>query len=278
VDRLIALFGVSERRACRVVGQHRSTQRLPRPTPGEVEQRLRTRLRQLSKKHPRWGWRKAHAIVRAEMSTEQIVVNKKRTRRLWREEGLKRPPNTVKKRRVGPQRGDRLEASRPDEVWALDFQYDVTADGRQLRFLNVIDEFTREAFATRAARSFTADATVAVLESVIAKTGRWPAHIRMDNGTELTAHAMRDWCRLSGIETAFIEPGSPWQNGFAESFNGRFRDEFLICEQFDTLLEAQVLAEDWRIEYNSYRPHSSLGDLTPEAFKQQWTTTQPALS
>ena len=113
-------------------------------------------------------------------------------------------------------------------------------------------EPAHEAFATRAARSFTADATVAVLETVIAETGRWPANIRMDNGTELTAHAMRDWCWLSGIETAFIEPGSPWQNGFAESFNGRFRDEFLTCEQFDTLLEAQVLAEDWRIEYNTY--------------------------
>ena len=121
--------------------------------------------------------------------------------------------------------------------------------------------------ATRAARSFTADATVAVLESVSAETGRWPANIRMDNGTELTAHAMRDWCRLSGIETAFIEPGSAWQNGFAESFNGRFRDEFLICEQFDTLLEAQVLAEDWRIEYNTYRPHGSLGDLTPRGLQ-----------
>ena len=137
---------------------------------------------------------------------------------------------------------------------------------------------TREAFATKAARSFTADATVAVLESVIAETGRRPANIRMDNGTELTAQAMRDWCRLSGIQTAFIAPGSPWQNGSAESFNGRFRDEFLTCELVDTLLEAQVLAEDWRIEYNTYRPHGSLGDLTPEAFKQQWTNTQPEFS
>ncbi len=163
-------------------------------------------------------------------------------------------------------------------MWALDFQYDVTSDGRALRFLNVIDEYTREAFATRAVRSFTTDATVAVLEEVIAETGRWPANIRMDNGTELTAHAMIDWCRLSRVATAFIDPGSPWQNGYSESFNGRFRDELLTTEQFDTLLEAQVLAEDWRIEYNTYRPHGSLNDLTPEAFKQQWTETQPALS
>ena len=171
---------------------------------------------------------------------------------------------------VNRQRGDRLQAERPDHVWALDFQYDVTSDGRQLRFLNVVDEFTREAFATWAARSFTADATVAVLEAVIAESGRWPANIRMDNGTELTAHAMRDWCRLVRIETAFIEPGAPWQNSYSESFNGRFRDEFLPVEQFDALLEAQVLAEDWRIEYNTYRPHGSLDGLTPEAFHQQW--------
>ena len=100
----------------------------------------------------------------------------------------------------------------------------------------------------------------------------------MDNGTELTAHAMADWCRLSRIDNAFIEPGSPWQNPFSESFNGRFRDEFLIVEEFDTLLEAQVLAEDWRIEYNTYRPHCSLDVLTPEAFTKQWTNHQPALS
>lgn len=271
---LVAVFGVSQRRACRVVGQHRSTQRLPMPEVTDLEQRLRTRLRQIAKEYPRWGWRKAHAIV----CSEHMVVNKKRTRRLWREEGLKRPQKTRKRQRIGPQRGDRLEANRPDHVWALDFQYDVTSEGRQLRFLNIVDEFTREAFATRAARSFTADATVAVLEEVIAETGRWPANIRMDNGTELTVHAMRDWCRLSRIDTAFIEPGAPWQNGFSESFNGRFRDEFLTVEQFDTLLEAKVLAEDWRIEYNTYRPHGSLGDLTPEAFRQQWLNNQPALS
>lgn len=268
------MFGVSQRRACQVAGQHRSTQRLAAPVRSDAEQQLRKRLRAISKKHPRWGWRKAHAIARR----EGLVVNKKRTRRLWREEGLKRPAKTRKRRRVGDQRGDRVEATRPDEVWALDYQHDVTSDGRQLRFLNIVDEFTREAFATRAARSFTADATIAVLEDVIAATGRWPANIRMDNGTELTADAMIEWCRLSRIDTAFIDPASPWQNGFSESFNGRFRDEFLSTEQFDTLLEAQVLAEDWRIEYNTYRPHGSLGDLTPEAFKQQWTETQPALS
>jgi putative transposase len=158
-------------------------------------------------------------------------------------------------------------------------QVDVTANGRQVRFLNVVDEYTREALATRAARSFTADATITVLDELVTRLGRRPEHVRMDNGPELTAHALTDWCRYTGIDPAYIDPGSPWQNGICESFNGRFRDEFLTCEQFDTLLEIQVLAEDWRIEYNTYRPHGSLDWLTPEAFHSQWITNrQPTLS
>ncbi len=191
--------------------------------------------------------------------------------------GLSAGRRARKKRRIGPQRGQRLTASAPDEMWALDFQVDVTADGRQIRFCNVVDEFTREALATSAARSFTADDTTVLLDKVIAETGRQPANLRMDNGPELTAAAMRDWCRFAGTATAFIDPGSPWQNGWCESFNGRFRDELLSTEQFETLLEAQVLAEDWRIEYNTYRPHGSLDGLTPAAFYQKWLS-QPALS
>jgi len=271
---LVALFGVSQRRACALVGQHRSTQRQPAPLRSDDEAVLRARLRKVAKDHPRWGWRKAHAVARR----EGLVLNRKRTQRIWREEGLRRPPAARKKRRLGPRSGDRLIATAPDHVWALDYQVDVTSDDRQIRFLNVIDEFTREAFATTAARSFTSEDTVAVLEDVIAETGRWPANIRMDNGTELTAHAMRNWCAQARIGTAFIEPGSPWQNGFIESFNGRLRDELLRCEVFDTLLEAQVLAEDWRIEYNTYRPHGSLHDQTPAAFHAAWLNQQPALS
>ncbi len=152
----------------------------------------------------------------------------------------------------------------------MDFQVDVTADGRQVRFCNVIDEFTREALATRGARSLTSDATITLLDEIVTTTGRRPANLRMDNGPEFTAAAMRDWCRFSAVETAFIEPVAPWQNGYCEFFNGRFRDELLTCEQFHTLLEAQVLAEDWRIEYNTIRPHGSLGGLTPTAYYQQW--------
>lgn len=269
------MFGVSERRACGVAGQHRSTQRNQVQNQDGVEHALRARLREISRAHPRWGWRKAHAILRR----DGWRVNTKRIRRLWADEGLKRPPRVRKKRRLGPGRGRREPVTRPDQVWALDYQTDVTADGRQIRFLNVIDEFTREALVTRAARSWTADATVALLEEVISMLGRRPEHVRMDNGPELTAHALRDWARFSGTATAYIDPGSPWQNGHCESFNGRFRDEFLATEQFDTLLEAQVLAEDWRIEYNTYRPHGSLGGLTPEAFRAHWLGQhQPALT
>lgn len=157
-------------------------------------------------------------------------MNRKRIRRYWADEGLTRPARTRKRQRIGPQRGDRLTATRPDQVWALDFQVDFTADGRQIRFCNVVDEFTREALATAAARSFTADDTTILLDKLIDETGRWPANLRMDNGPELTAVAMRDWCRFAGVATAFIEPGSPWQNGYSESFNGRFRDEFLTTD------------------------------------------------
>jgi putative transposase len=267
-------FRVSQRRACRVVGQHRSAQRRPDRTVPDAEQVLRARLREISTKHPRWGWRKAHVIA----AREGLVVNRKRTRRLWVEEGLRRPVRVRKKQRCGPARHQRMHAERPDQMWALDFQVDVTVDGRQVRFLNIIDEFTREALTTRAARSFTADATVAVLDGLVTTLARRPQHIRMDNGPELTAYALADWCRFTGVDPAFIDPGSPWQNGVCESFNGRFRDEFLACEQFNTLREVQVLAEDWRIEYNTYRPHGSLDGLTPQAYHQQWTNNQMQLS
>ncbi|MGH3673665.1 MAG: DDE-type integrase/transposase/recombinase [Pseudonocardiaceae bacterium] len=175
------------------------------------------------------------------LRSEGQLVNHERIRRYWVAEGLTRPARTRKKQRIGPQRGQRLLATGPDRVWALDFQVEVTIDGRQIRFCNIVDEFTREALATAAARSLTADDTTILLDKVIAATGRRPAHLRMDNGLELTAAAMRDWCRFSEVATAFIEPGSPWQNGYCESFNGRFRDEFLATEQFDPLLKSPGL-------------------------------------
>ena len=258
-------FGVSQRRACRVVGQHRSTQRRPaRPIP-DAEVKLRRRLRRFARRHPRLGWRKAHTVVRR----EGWDVNHKKLRRLWRDEGLRRPPpNKNKKRRPGGLGGTLLRAEHPNHVWGLDFQFDETADLRRLKLLNIVDEHTREALATDVERSVVADDVVDVLERLVAERGA-PGFIRMDNGPELIAWALRDWCRLSGLGTIYIEPGSPWENPWIESFNGRIRDELLNITEFGSLTEARVLIQDWRNEYNTWRPYSSLGGLTPAEYAEK---------
>lgn len=260
-------FGVSERRACRVVGQHRSTQRRPaRPEPGE-DVKLRRRLRRFARRHPRLGWRKAYDVVRREGWT----VNHKKVQRLWREEGLRRPPpRRNKRRRPGSSEGILLRAEYPNHVWALDFQFDETADQRRLKLLNIVDEHTREALDMDVNRSTGADAVVARLERLVAQRGA-PKYLRMDNGPELIAWALRDWCRLTGLGTVYIEPGSPWENPWIESFNGRARDELLNITEFGSLTEARVVIEDWRNEYNTWRPHSSLGGLTPAEYAANWT-------
>jgi transposase InsO family protein len=196
-DRL----GLSERRACRYVAQHRSTQRRA-PIVAADDQALR----QIAGERPRWGYRRAHH----ELCGQGWAVNRKRTQRLWREEGLRVAPRARKRPRPSGQ-PDRsaLRATGPDEVWAIDFQHDMTADGRALRLVNVVDEFTREALVMRVERSITADETVCELEALVARRGRPPRFLRCDNGPELTSHALRDWCRFSGA--AFIEPGAPWQ-------------------------------------------------------------------
>jgi putative transposase len=169
-----------------------------------------------------------------------------------------------------------LVAERPDHVWALDFQYDQTADGRILKLLHIVDEFTREALEIRCERRIDADQTVARLERIVAETGRTPEFIRADNGPELTANAIRDWCRFSSAGTAYIEPGSPWQNPYVESFGSRIRDELLAVEQFSCLAEAKVMVEDWREDYNHRRPHSALGMLAPARFARTWRAQHDA--
>jgi transposase InsO family protein len=263
---LVERFGVSERRACRVVGQHRSTQRRPpRPVP-DAEEKLRARLREIARSHPRWGWKTAHAVVRR----EGWAVNRKRTQRLWRQEGLKRPQLCRKRRRLGPTLTARLRASRPNQVWAIDFCFDETADRRRLKVANVVDEFTREALAMRVGRSCTADQLVEVIERLVAARGA-PEYLRMDNGPEMIAWALREWCRLAGTRSTYIEPGAPWENPFVESFNGRARDELLNVEEFADLIDAQIVVEAWRVEYNTFRPHSALGGLTPAQYAKNWT-------
>jgi putative transposase len=254
-------FGVSERRACRVTGQHRSTQRKqPRPVRSE-DQRLAARLREIAGEHPWWGWKTAHQIL----LREGWRLNRKRTRRIWRQEGLRRPVRTRKRRRVGQGQKQRLRSTHAGHVWAIDFMFDETSDRRRLKLCNIVDEYTREALAIRVDRTCTAEDIVAVIEDLILTHGA-PEYLRADNGPELIAWALRDYCRLAGTNTAYIEPGSPWENPFVESFNGRLRDELLNIEEFGSLTEAKIIIEDWRIEYNTYRPHSALGGLTPTEY------------
>jgi putative transposase len=258
VDRL----GISERRACRFAGQNRSTQRHC-PQAVEDDAALRRALREVAKDHPRWGYRRAHAHLLA----EGWSVNRKRVQRIWREEGLRVPRKAKKRRRLGDSTvpAERLEAGYPNHVWALDYQHDATDDGRELKFLNVVDEFTREALAIEVDRSIDAEETVGVLKRLAAERGA-PANLRADNGPELTAAVLREWCRLGETGTAYIEPGSPWQNPYVESFNARLRDELLNAEVFTCLQEARVLAEDWRTDYNANHPHSALGMMSPARF------------
>jgi len=262
-DRLL----MSERRACRITGQHRSTQR-HRPRRSDRDSALRARLRELSREHPRWGYRRAWASLRG----EGFEVNRKKIQRLWREEGLRVPARRRKRQRLGTSTvpAVRLRAERPNEVWALDFQFDTTTDGRVLKLLHVVDEHTREALAVQVERRIDADRTVSVLERIARERGRPPELVRMDNGPELTANALRDWCRLGGTGSSYIEPGSPWENPFVESFGGKVRDEVLAVEAFDSLLEAKTVIEDWRNTYNTRRPHSSLGWKAPAAYAASW--------
>ncbi len=263
-DRL----GLSERRACRIAGQHRSTQR-HEPKLADDDRALRRRLRELSAKKPRWGYRRAHG----HLVSEGFSLNRKRIQRIWREEGLRVPTKAKKRRRLGESTAagsERLRATHPNHVWALDFQHDATTDGRQLKFLNIVDEFTREALAIDCRRTIDADETVATLEGLVAERGVAPANIRLDNGPELTARVLREWCESGSTASAYIEPGSPWQNPWIESFNARVRDEHLDLEQFSSLVEAQVLTDDYRDEYNRNHPHSALGMMSPSRFAASW--------
>jgi len=269
---LVSRLDLSQRRACQIVGQHRSTQR-HQPAVADPDRDLRARLRRFARQHPRWGYRRAHAVLRR----DGYAVNRKKIQRLWREEGLRVPPKRRKRQRLGVSTtsADRLRAERPDHVWALDYQFDVTATGRVIKILHVVDEFTRESLADLVDHSIDADATVACLDKIVGQRGCHPNYIRCDNGPELTANALRDWCRFGGAGASYIAPGSPWENPWVESYGSRMRDELLAIEQFDTLLEAQVLIGDWHTEYNTYRPHAALGMLTPAEFADQWRPTNP---
>ena len=228
-------------------------------------ERLRDRMVDLACQYGRYGYRRITILLRR----EGWRVNHKRVERLWRQEGLKVPQKQPKRKRLWFNNGSclRLRPEHKDHVWSYDFVAERTSDGRSLRMLNIIDEYTRKCLAIRVDRKIKANDVIDTLSDLFITRGI-PQYIRSDNGPEFVAELLRTWLHNLGVTTAFIEPGSPLENGYIESFNGKFRDELLNREVFDTVMEARVVTEEWRIQYNTVRPHSSLGyrPPAPEAF------------
>ncbi len=260
---------MSERKACRALGVARSTARY-RPKAGAgagEEKRLVERMHEIKRKHPRYGSPRMRAVLRE----EGWEVNHKRVERLMKREGLGVKMKARKRRRLGKAENgaSRRRAERPNHVWTWDFTFDRTEDGRTLKWLAIVDEFTRECLRLEVGRGFTAREVIERLAGAVAERGA-PGHIRSDNGPEFIAQAVRRWLEGAGVETLYIEPGAPWENPYIESFNGKLKDELIKGELFTSLLEARVLTRDHREEYDKRRPHSSLGWLTPEEFARRW--------
>jgi putative transposase len=247
-----------------VIGQPRSSQRYEGQKIGR-DRALLERMVALSRENPRYGYRRVWALLRR----EGWPVNKKRVHRLWRQEGLKVPEKQHKRRRLllgGSENGcTRRRAEHKDHVWSYDFVMDLTEDGRRLKMMPVVDEYTRECLSIDVERSITAEDVVASLTSLFCSRGE-PTFIRSDNGPEFIAKAVKQWLEASEVETLYIEPGSPWENAYSETFISRFSDELLKKEVFTDLFEAKVLVDDYREHYNHRRPHSALGYLTPSEF------------
>jgi len=250
---------VSERRVCRLLDQSRSTQRRKKKTRADEEQ-LREKIVKLVCQYGRYGYRRITALLK----DQGWKVNHKRVERIWRQERLKVPRKQPKKRRLWLNDGSclRLRPQYRNHVWSYDFLLDRTSDGRPIRMLTVIDEYSRECLSIHIQRQIKAPEVLYKLSELFIAKGV-PDHIRSDNGTEFTAKSVRSWLEKLGVKTLFIEPGSPWENGYIESFNGKLRDELLNREIFDTILEARVITENWRNHYNQTRPHSSLGYRPP---------------
>jgi putative transposase len=243
-----------------VLGQHRSTQRR-NPAGPDDEERLTADLVELARQYGRYGYRKIAELLR---TTAGWVVNDKRVERIWRREGLKVPAKQPKRSRLWLADGSclRLRAERPNHVWSYDFVEDRTHEGRKYRMLNIIDEFTHECLAIRIDRKLKSVDVIDVLSDLFILRGV-PERLRSDNGPEFVAKAVQDWIAAVGAKAAYIAPGSPWENGFIESFNARLRDELLDGEIFYSLAEARIVVESWRCHYNAKRPHASLGYKPP---------------
>ena len=259
VEHVVAKLGVPERTACRLLGQHRSTQRKAART-ADDEAALTAGIVELARRYGRYGYRRVAALLRR----AGWRVNRERVERIWRREGLKVPARQPKRDRLWRADGScvRLRPERPNQVWAYDFVEDRTRDTRKFRMLCVVDEFTREALAIKVARRLDSRDVIEVLADLCLVHGV-PEHIRSDQGPEFIATAVKDWIAAVGAKTAYIEKSSPWENGYVESFNGKLRDELLNVEVFDSPREAQILIEGWRRHYNTIRPHSALGYRPP---------------
>ena len=247
-------MNTSERRACKVLEQPRSTQRRGQKVKPD-EDLLREAIVKLACEYGRYGYRRITALLK----NDGWRVNHKRVERIWREEGLKVPKRQPKRKRLWLNDGStvRLKPMHKNHVWSYDFVLERTSDGRAMRILNIIDEYTRECLAIHVERKIESPEVLYKLSELFITHGI-PNYIRSDNGSEFTADSIRKWLFRLGVTTAFIEPGSPWENGYIESFNGKFRDELLNGEIFDTIFEAKVITEQWRQHYNKIRPHSSL--------------------
>jgi transposase InsO family protein len=247
------------------MSQPRSTQRY-KAQQRNGEKVLCDRMRELALRHPRYGYRLITALLRA----EGFKVNRKRVHRLWRQEGLKVPQKQHKTRRLSGSSDNgiqRRKAARMNQVWSFDFCHDRTADNRPLKIFSVIDEFTRRCLVIEVERHITGVDVVKILKELMKEQGV-PEHIRCDNGPEFVCSAVKSWLARSKVSALYIAPGSPWENGYAESYHARLRDELLDREEFGTLLQARGMLEIWRQEYNTERPHGSLGYVTPAAFAE----------
>lgn len=266
IDHIREGMPVSERRICRVLGQHRSTQRKV-PRGADDEQALTADIIELARQYGRYGYRRVTALLR----DAGWHVNRKRVERIWRREGLKVPQKQPKRGRLWLNDGSciRLRPEYPGHVWAYDFVEGRTHDGRKFRILAIIDEASRECVALLVARRIRSADVLAILAQLFILRGP-PAHIRSDNGPEFIATAVKGWLGQIGVQTLYITPGSPWENGYCESFNGSLRDELLNGEIFYSLAEAQILIKAWRRHYNTVRPHSSLGYRPPAPEAVPW--------
>jgi putative transposase len=253
----------SERRACKLIGISRSTARYA-PANRPDEEFMIERIKKLAGRYPRYGYRRITALLRR----EKRIINKKRVHRIWKLEGLALRARRPKKRRSGYKGEPIFKAERMNHVWTYDFMEDRTERGGKLRILNVVDEYTRECLAIRVERSINSVKVIDTLKWLFLVYGH-PEHLRSDNGPEFIANAIQEWLEKTGCRTIYIKPGSPWENPYIESFNGKFRDECLNREIFWNGREAQMVTENWRREYNEERPHSSLGYLTPSEFAQR---------